>query len=107
MSAMIEAIKGATDIALYVVNAPRFLRTKRGFQGQLYCALQKALEERDLLQGERILEMEYQKSVRHGLAQRPDIILHVPAEESGGRVDEGNFAVWARQGHHRSTKTLF
>lgn len=40
--------------------------------------------------------MEYQKAfARHGGSQRPDIILHVPAEESHTPVDENNFAVWA------------
>jgi hypothetical protein len=95
ISEVIEAIKDATDSALRMVDAPRFLRTERGFQGRFYCALQKTLEERGLLQGERILEMEDQKSTRHGLAQRPDIILHVPAEGSNAPVFENNVAVWA------------
>jgi hypothetical protein len=41
------------------------------------------------------LEMEYQKSGRHDMTQRPDIILHVPVEESGEAVCENNFAVLA------------
>lgn len=85
----------ATDEALRQVAEPRFLRTERGFQGRFYCALQRVLEKRGLLQGGRILEMEYQKSARHGMSQRPDIILHVPAEDSGAGVAENNFAVWA------------
>ncbi len=39
--------------------------------------------------------MEYQKSARHGLTQRPDIILHAPAEETGAAVFENNVAVFA------------
>lgn len=41
------------------------------------------------------VEMEYQKSSRHGLSQRPDIIYHIPVEHSGGDIVENNFAVWA------------
>jgi hypothetical protein len=40
--------------------------------------------------------MEYQKSDdRHGLRQRPDIIFHIPAEQSHAPVEKNNFAVWA------------
>jgi hypothetical protein len=46
--------------------------------------------------------MEYQKARRHGIGQRPDIILHVPAEISGASVNENNFAVWALK--HRSSE---
>lgn len=42
-----------------------------------------------------ILEIEYQKRGVHGISQRPDIILHVPAEESHAPVNENNFAVVA------------
>ncbi|MCJ7545794.1 MAG: hypothetical protein MUP30_03035 [Deltaproteobacteria bacterium] len=92
---MIDKIVTATDEALRNVAIPRFLRTERGFQGRFYCALQQILEERGLLQSGYILEMEYQKSARHGMSQRPDIVLHVPAEVSGARVSENNLAVWA------------
>jgi hypothetical protein len=39
--------------------------------------------------------MEYQKSARQGLAQRPDIVFHIPAEVSGAAVTENNYEVWA------------
>jgi len=39
--------------------------------------------------------MEYQKSARHGLAQRPDTVFHITAEVSGAPVTESNYAVWA------------
>jgi hypothetical protein len=39
--------------------------------------------------------MEYQKSARHGIFQRPDIVLHMPAEDFGAAVNENNLAVWA------------
>ena len=92
---MVDEIVTATDEALRQVAEARFLRTGRGFQGQFYCALQRVLEERGLLQGGRILEMEYQKSSRHGITQRPDIVLHEPGEDSGAGVAANNFAVWA------------
>jgi hypothetical protein len=80
---MIDAIMSATDEALSAVSEPRFLRTERGFHGRFYCALQQTLEKAGLLDSGRILEMEYRKSTRHGTSQRPDIVLHKPAEESG------------------------
>jgi len=85
----------STKTALRQLTEPRYFRTERGFQGRFYCALQQALDDNNLLESPRILEMEYQKSARHGLSQRPDIILHVPAEDSGAGVAEDNYAVWA------------
>ncbi len=43
----------------------------------------------------RIVELEYQKSRRHHMEQRPDIIFHVPTEYSGATPMENNYAVWA------------
>jgi hypothetical protein len=90
-----EEILAATIDALGAVTEPRFFRTERGYQGRFYCTLQAELDRRGLLGDGVILEMEYQKSARHNLRQRPDIILHVPAEESGLSVAENNFAVFA------------
>jgi len=81
--------------ALHRVTTPRFFRSERGYQGRFYCALQEALDRRGILKNGLILEMEYQKGGRHHMTQRPDIILHVPAEESGAPVYENNFAVLA------------
>jgi hypothetical protein len=92
---VIEEIVAATERALRAVAEPRFWRTERGFQGRFYCALQQALDSEGLLPDGRILEMEYQKSARHSMNQRPDILLHVPAEESKALPSENNFAVWA------------
>lgn len=92
---MTKDIIDATEEALRKVVDPRFFQTERGFQGQFYCALQRQLEEKGLLKGGYLLEMEYQKSRRHGITQRPDIILHVPAEVSGAQVIQNNLAVWA------------
>jgi hypothetical protein len=91
---MKSAILDATAGALRAVTHPRFLRSERGYQGRFYCALQDALDGRGVLQDSLILEMEYQKSGRHGLTQRPDIILHAPAETEAA-VFENNIAVFA------------
>jgi len=93
--AMIEQILSATVEALETAAEPRFFRTERGYHGRFYCTLQAALDRRQLLRNGAILEMEYQKSERHETTQRPDIIFHVPAEESGSPVTENNFAVYA------------
>jgi hypothetical protein len=85
----------ATVSALKAVRDARFLATERGFHGAFYCELRTALRRRRLLGDGRILEMEYQKSARQGIRQRPDIILHIPADIRGTTVRENNFAVWA------------
>jgi len=85
----------STICALRNITAPRFFKSERGYQGIFYCALYKELEHNKLVNEDRIIEMEYQKSRRHELTQRPDIIFHIPVEHSGGRVKENNFAVWA------------
>ena len=92
---MNNKILAATDQALRQVGESRFWRTERGFHGRFYCALQKVLDEEGLLPSGHILEMEYQKSARHGISQRPDIVLHMPVEKSGASETEHNFAVWA------------
>jgi hypothetical protein len=85
----------ATGEALHEVREQRFFQSERGYHGRFYCALQVALNRSGLLKDGVILEMEYQKSSRHGISQRPDIVLHVPAEVSGGSVVENNLAVFA------------
>jgi hypothetical protein len=92
---MEQQIIQATIDALLAVQHPRFFQTERGYQGQLYCFLQEQLEAHGLLLDNAIIEMEYQKSRRHGLSQRPDIIFHIPAEVTRAPVTENNFAVWA------------
>jgi hypothetical protein len=92
---MREALITATETAIRAVNAARFFQTERGFQGRFYCTLQEQLGQAGLMANGAILEMEYQKSRRHDLTQRPDIVFHIPAEHSGAPVHENNFAVWA------------
>lgn len=92
---MRDSLIAATDAALLAVTEDRFLQTERGYQGRFYCALQVELDRYGLLKEPTILEMEYQKSARrHRIRQRPDIILHIPAEITGS-VTVGNLAVWA------------
>lgn len=77
--------------ALQAIDNPRLFETERGYQGELLAQLGRRIE----LAPEAIVEQEYQKQVsRHGLAIRPDIIIHEPFDERrhSGR-DEGNFAV--------------
>ncbi|HZS10043.1 MAG TPA: hypothetical protein VFD58_34765 [Blastocatellia bacterium] len=92
---MRDLIIEATIDALKSVKHPRFFRTERGYHGRFYCALQSVLDQRMSLDDACILEMEYQKSSRHGTGQRPDIVLHIPAGKTRPSVKENNYAVWA------------
>jgi hypothetical protein len=85
----------ATVQAILKVTAPRFFKSERGFQGEFYCQLRAELQRETILQEDLLLEMEYQKGDRHGTHQRPDIILHVPAEYRNADVRENNIAIWA------------
>lgn len=91
-----EAILEALVEALKAVRDPRFYKSERGYQASLYSALQGALLARRLLEPPFILEAEHQKSPsRHNTNQRPDIILHAPAEQTGRPVSENNRAAFA------------
>jgi len=92
---MKNALINATTAAMHSVDVVRFFQTERGYHGRFYCALQYELEQAGLMANGAILEMEYQKSRRHGTLQRPDIVFHIPAEHSSATVTENNFAVWA------------
>jgi len=80
--------------SLLSIIHPRFYETERGFQGQLVSNLNARLEEIGL--GNIIVEEEYPKVFKqHGLKIRPDVIIHVPFEESGLESRrEGNFVVF-------------
>jgi hypothetical protein len=92
---MRQRIIDSTISALSAISAPRFFKSERGFQGVLYCKLYEELANHGLVSDDQIIEMEYQKSSRHGISQRPDIIFHIPVEHSGANIDENNYAVWA------------
>ena len=92
---MYDKLRDATESALRSVVDVRFFQTERGFHGRFYCALQARLDRLGLIANGAILEMEYQKSARHNLGQRPDIIFHIPTEHSGAGVKDNNYAVWA------------
>jgi len=90
--------------AITQVKHPRFWETERGFHGEFHAVLREILiSERIVGYLGPILEQEYQKSRHHGISQRPDTILHLPAKQWGLRRQEGNFAVWALK--HRSLET--
>lgn len=94
---MRERIIAATQRSLDSIWHPRFYENERGYQGILYYFLLRNLQGERLLAvpGDRLLELEYQKSSRHGLGQRPDIVFHHPNEQHGEGVNRHNFAVWA------------
>jgi hypothetical protein len=82
--------------ALKSVTKTRFFTSERGYQGELYCSLKSFLDSAGLFEKGYILEMEYQKKGKvHQTTQRPDIILHVPREETDGNPRANNLAVWA------------
>ena len=85
----------ATHWALSQIKHPRFFSTERGYQGLFAHKLQTVLEQNELLIDPWILEQEYPKRLQHGTRQRPDIILHIPAEVTGDELDRNNLAVWA------------
>ena len=103
---MREALIAATEAAIYCIDAVRFFQTERGFHGRFYCALQAELDRIGLINNGAILEMEYQKSARQGLTQRPDIVFHVPTEHSGSEVTANNYAVWALKRHASRSDAL-
>ncbi|MBN6738884.1 hypothetical protein [Burkholderia multivorans] len=71
--------------ALRAITTPRFYETERGFQGELLVRLQQVIPE-GFLPDRVIIEQEYQKRLRvHGLAVRPDIVIHEPFDPSRHR----------------------
>lgn len=88
-----DEILGVIRESLASIDNPRFYDTERGYQGELATEISKrfpALE----IEG-AIVEQEYQKRMfDHGFRIRPDIILHIPYEQSGlPSRTQGNFAV--------------
>lgn len=89
-----DALLSHIETALRTIKHPRFYETERGFQGELLAALHKTLPDGFLEPG-IVIEQEYQKRLQqHGLAIRPDIIIHEPFDPTRhkGR-DDGNIAV--------------
>jgi hypothetical protein len=85
-----------TILAIEAITHSRFWKTERGFHGEFHSVLrQMLLDDGIIAKSGPILEQEYQKSLRHEMRQRPDSVLHIPAEESGLEFFEGNFGVWA------------
>jgi len=94
---MRDQIIAATKRAMEAVWHLRFYANERGYQGIFYYFLIENLKNERLLEvpGQRLLEIEYQKSARHEMRLRPDIIFHHPNEDHREGVTRYNFAVWA------------
>lgn len=96
---MRDILVAATRTALAAVDQPRYYASERGFQGRFNVALHDTLSREGILRDSVVLEEEYQKGTLHGTSQRPDIILHLPREESGAGARDNNLAVWALKRH--------
>lgn len=82
--------------ALKSVQATRFFRSERGFQGQFHVGLDLLLKDKGLVSNQAIIEEEYQKTIpKHGITHRPDLIVHIPFEAGLTRSRrEGNFVAF-------------
>ncbi len=80
--------------ALASITHPRLYETERGFQGELVSNLNVRLD--DIGLGRLLVEQEYQKVIElHGFKTRPDIIIHIPFEESDfENPRQGNYVVF-------------
>ena len=89
MKEIVQAIKES----LLEITHERFYETERGFQGEFGSELRSRLPKLEL-EG-AIVEQEYQKRIRHhGFQTRPDLIIHIPFEETEhSSRSEGNFLV--------------
>ena len=98
---MRDQIIAVTKRAMEAVWHPRFYANERGYQGIFYYFLIENLKKEGLLEvpGRRLLEMEYQKSSRHSMKLRPDIVFHHPDEDHREGVRRHNYAVWALKAH--------
>ena len=78
--------------ALGAIREPRLFKTERGYQGALLVQLQQRLRNA-AFPGDPIIEQEYQKTIpNHGIAIRPDLIIHIPFERGDTkRREQGNF----------------
>lgn len=82
------------EAALAEIKHPAFFDDERSFQGELLVMLRKTIPAH-ILPEEAVIQQEYQKRLAsHGLAIRPDIIIHDPYDPGRheGR-NEGNFLV--------------
>jgi hypothetical protein len=63
------------------ISTERFLKTERGYQGQLISSIEQSLIKTKFFPINTIFEQEYQKTIKHhDITQRPDIIIHIPIE---------------------------
>ncbi len=97
LSSQTNRIITATTLkAVSLVRNPRYFRTERGYQGAFLAALGNELTAAGVVGHGVIPEEEYQKTFgRHGITDRPDIIVHIPTAPSSDSVRTGNLAVYA------------
>ncbi len=91
-----SALLAVVRESLRGITAPRLFETERGYQGALVAELSKRLFALSIAEQGALVEQEYQKRLRdHGLAIRPDIIVHEPFDplRHASRT-EGNHAVF-------------
>ena len=91
---IMDRILNVIQESLADIRNPRFYETERGFQGEFLSILGRKLS--SLSWNDAIVEQEYQKRMRdHGFRIRPDIIIHIPFDESlHSARTEGNFVVF-------------
>ena len=78
-------IKRFVDIlkaSILSITNERYFSTERGYQGQLLGELIKRKPDiEQIFPNDPNIEQEYQKNLdEHGIAKRPDIIIHIPYE---------------------------
>jgi len=67
--------------AISRIREPRLFSTERGYQGHLAAELDKLVEGEPDSIARPLVEEEYQKTAeKHGIALRPDIVVHIPFE---------------------------
>jgi hypothetical protein len=78
--------------ALGAIREARFFATERGYQGELIAELRQRLHQADF-PGDPVIEQEYQETLpNHGIAIRPDLIIHIPFDRKvTEKRSQGNF----------------
>ena len=88
-----DEIIGMIRESLLAITNPHFYGTELGFQGELLSEIRARLPRLEL--DGAVVQQEYQKRLKvHGFRIRPEIIIHIPFEQSEFRQRaEGNFVV--------------
>ncbi|MEJ1366289.1 MAG: hypothetical protein RPU42_14535 [Candidatus Sedimenticola sp. (ex Thyasira tokunagai)] len=76
-----EEILQAIRDSISSISHPRFYETERGYQGEFGAELRCRLKK--LVLDDYFVEHEHQKNLKeHGIKIRPDLVIHIPFEES-------------------------